>query len=118
MRDLTLATVEHQFAEIIWAQAPLSTRELVRLCGEQLNWQRTTTYTVLRKLCDRGMFVNDNSTVKALITRDEYYAIQSEKLIEEAFGGSLPVFIAAFASRQNLSKEDVEKLQEMLAHFE
>ena len=115
MDDTRLATVERQFANIIWAKAPITTRELVAICLEELNWQRTTTYTVLKKLCDRGLFVNENSTVKVLITRDEYYAIQSEKLIEEAFGGSFPAFVAAFASHKNLTKEEGEALAEVLA---
>ena len=117
MEELKLGTVELQFANIIWAHAPVTTKELVGMCGEQLNWQRTTTYTVLKKLCDRGMFVTENSTVKVLISRDEFYALQSQKLIEEAFGGSLPAFIAAFAAHKPLSKEQMEEISRLMTQF-
>lgn len=118
MEELRLGMVEARFADIVWNHAPVSTKELVTLCQQELNWKRTTTYTVLKKLCDRGIFSMDNRTVTALISRDEFYAIQSEKFVEETFEGSLPAFIAAFASRKKPSAEELDQIRQMIDRFE
>ena len=107
MEELKLGMVEARFADIVWANAPMSTRELVKLCEKELNWKRTTTYTVLKKLCDRGIFLTEDSLVSVLISREDFYAMQSERFVEETFDGSLPAFIAAFASRKSLSKSEI-----------
>lgn len=117
MKEIKLGTVESRFADIVWANAPLSTKELVTLCETQLNWKRTTTYTVLKKLCERGIFKTENSIVTALITKEEFYAIKSESLVEEAFNGSLPAFIAAFTKRKNLSKHEIKEIQKMIDEY-
>ncbi len=117
MDETKMGIVEARFAEIIWQNAPLSTRELVRICEEELNWKRTTTYTVLKKLCDRGIFQMDNSVVTIRITREEFYAIQSEQFVEQTFEGSLPAFIAAFTSRKRLSDEEVEEIRRMIDSY-
>ena len=97
MDEMRLGMVEARFADIVWQNAPLSTKELVLICQNELNWKRTTTYTVLKKLCERGIFKTEDSKVSVLITRDNFYAMQSERFVEDTFGGSLPAFIAAFA---------------------
>ena len=117
MEELRLGMVEARFADIVWQNAPLSTKELVALCESELNWKRTTTYTVLKKLCDRGIFATENSTVTSMISRDEFYAIQSEKFVDDTFEGSLPAFIAAFASRKKPSKRELEEIRRMIDDF-
>ena len=118
MEELRLGTVEGRFADIVWQNQPLSTKKLVGLCEKELNWKRTTTYTVLKKLCDRGIFKTENSTVSAVLSREEFYAIQSEKFVEDTFDGSLPAFIAAFSSRKKLSTDEVAELKRMIENFE
>ena len=117
MNELKLGMVEARFADIVWTNAPLTTRELVNLCEAELNWKRTTTYTVLKKLCERGIFKTENSTVTVLIGKDEFYAIQSEQFVEETFSGSLPAFIAAFTTRKAPSAKELEEIQRMIAAF-
>lgn len=113
-----LGAVEGKFADIVWEQAPLSTSELTKLCEQKLNWKRTTTYTVLKKLSDRGLFQNQNGTVVALISREEFYARQSEQYVEESFHGSLPSFLTAFTSRKKLSKKEIEQLKDIIHNCE
>lgn len=117
MTEMRLGMVESRFADIVWQNAPLSTKKLVELCKTDLDWARTTTYTVLKKLCDRGIFKTENSTVTVLITKDEFHAIQSEQFVDNTFKGSLPAFIAAFASRKNLTQEEIQQIEEMLKIF-
>ena len=117
MPDTRLGTVEARFADIVWRNAPISTRELVKACEAELSWKRTTTYTVLKKLCERGLFETKASTVTVLVRRDEYYAMQSEKFVEETFAGSLPAFVAAFGSRKKLTAEEVTELRRMIDAF-
>lgn len=90
MTDYKLGVVESRFADIVWANSPLTTNELIRLCAEELNWKRTTTYTVLKKLSEYGFFQMQDSVVTALFSREEYYAAQSERFVEETYEGSLP----------------------------
>ena len=118
MNEMKLGMVESRFADIIWQNEPLSTRELVTLCEKELNWKRTTTYTVLKKLCERGIFLTENSMVTSLISKDEFYAIQSEKFVDETFKGSLPAFIAAFTTRKKLSEKELEEIRRMMDAFE
>lgn len=110
--------MESRFADIIWQNEPLHSRELVTLCQEQLNWKKPTTYTVLRKLCERGIFQNSDGIVTARISREEFYAMQSEQFVATAFSGSLPAFLAAFARRKALSREEVDQLRDMIDAFE
>lgn len=118
MEDMRLGAVESRFADIIWQNEPLPSRELVALCQEQLNWKKPTTYTVLRKLCERGIFQNENGMVTSKISREQFYAMQSEQFVETAFSGSLPAFLAAFSSRKALTKEEVDQLRGMIDAFE
>ena len=118
MNTIHLGMVESCFANIIWEHAPLSTRELVQLCQEQLQWKRTTTYTVLKKLCDRGIFSMDQGVVTVRITKDEFHALQSEQFVQENFHGSLPAFIAAFTARRTPSQKELEELKRLIDTFE
>ena len=112
-----LGMVESRFADIVWQNAPLSTRELVTLCKKELDWARTITYTVLKKLCDRGIFKTENSTVTVLIGKEEFYAMQSEQFVDENFSGSLPAFIAAFTTRKKISDKEIKELEKMIKDF-
>lgn len=112
-----LGRVESRFAELVWSNAPLTTAELVSLCGEELNWKRTTTYTVLKKMCERGLFEKRGKTVHLLVSREEFYSNQSREYVDREFGGSLPNFIAAFASSKKLNKEDVDELKRLIDGF-
>lgn len=112
-----LGMVEARFADIVWQNAPLSTRDLVEICAKELNWKRTTTYTVLKKLCDKGLFMTENSTVDARITKNEFYAMQSEKFVDDAFDGSLPAFIAAFASRKKPTQNELDEIRRLIDEF-
>ena len=110
MDDLHLGAVEARFADLIWTYEPLSSRALVALCGEELGWKKSTTYTVLKRLCDKGIFQNENGTVTSRMTKEEYAAAQSEKFVEDTFGGSLPAFLAAFTKRKKLSETELADL--------
>ena len=117
MDSLKLGLVEARFADIVWDSAPLRTAELVRICEEELEWKRTTTYTVLKKLCDRGIFRTENSIVTVRIPKEEFHAMQGRQFLEENYRGSLPAFIAAFTKRNPLSPEDAEEIQQMIAAY-
>ncbi|MBD5533878.1 MAG: BlaI/MecI/CopY family transcriptional regulator [Lachnospiraceae bacterium] len=114
MTDYKLGAVESKFADIVWEHEPLSTGELVKLCGEELQWKRTTTYTVLKKLSEHGFFQMENKTVTALISKENYYSSQSERFVRETFDGSLPAFIAAFTKRKALSEEEIAEIRRMI----
>lgn len=114
MSEMKLGAIESRFADIVWENEPISTAELVKICGEELNWKRTTTYTVLKRLSERGIFQNIDSTVTSIISKKEFYSLQSEQFVDETFGGSLPAFIAAFTARKDLSKEDLEEIRRMI----
>lgn len=118
MEGLKLGLVESCFADLIWQNEPISTKELVLLCEKELHWKRTTTYTVLKKLCERGIFFTENSVVVSRISRNEFYAIQSEQFVDETFAGSLPAFIAAFTTRKKPSAEEAAEIRRMIAAFE
>ena len=117
IQDIELGLVQERFADIIWENEPIGSGELVKLCERILNWKKPTTYTVLRKLCEKGIFKNEKGVVESLVSRDEYYSSKSEHIIEDSYQGSLPSFIAAFTSRRKLSCDDVEKIQEMIDSF-
>lgn len=118
MSEFKLGMVEARFADIVWENEPLTTKELVSLCQKELNWKRTTTYTVLKKLCERGIFKTENSVVTSLISKNEFYAIQSENFVDETFAGSLPAFIAAFSSRKKPNAKELEEIKKLLDSFE
>ena len=113
-KDYRLGYVEAQFADIVWENEPLSSRELVELCLEKLEWKKSTTYTVLKKFCEREIFQNQNGTVTALLSKEEFYALQSEQVVEESFEGSLPAFVAAFTKNKKLSEKEIKEIQKLL----
>ena len=118
MEEIRLGLVESHFADIVWENEPIHSRDLVKLCDKELDWKKSTTYTVLRKLCERGLFQNQDGIVTSLISKEEYYAIQSEKFVEETFEGSLPAFINAFSTRKKLSVEEIAQIRQMIDSFE
>ena len=114
MAEYKLGEVESRFADIIWNNEPLSSRQLAELAERELSWKRTTTYTILKRLCDRELFRNEGGLVTSLVSRQEFYARQSEKFVEEIFSGSLPAFLAAFGSRKKLSDSEIDELQKVI----
>jgi len=114
MSDLKLGAVEARFADIIWEHEPLSSTELVRLAAEVLDWKKSTTYTVLKRLCERGLFQNQDGTVTSLVSRKEFFSMQSERFVEETFAGSLPAFLTAFTARKKLSDDEILQLQKLI----
>lgn len=114
MDDKKLGAVEARFADLIWQHAPIRSGELVKLCERELTWKKPTTYTVLRRLCQRGIFQNEDGIVTALISREEFYAMQSERFVEETFRGSLPSFLAAFTRRRSLSAAEIEEIRRLI----
>ncbi len=114
MHELRMAPVETQFAEIIWANEPLTSPELVRLAEESLGWKKSTTYTVLRRLCDRGIFQNQGGVVASLLSRADYDTAQSRQFVEDSFSGSLPAFITAFTRRKKLTDDEISQLQKLI----
>mgnify|MGYP002624963898 FL=1 len=112
-----LGEVQARFADIVWAHAPIPSGELVKLCEKELNWKKPTTYTVLRKLCEKGLFENVDGLVKVRITRDAFYSEKSEQFVAESFSGSLPAFIAAFTSRKPLSDAEADEILRMIEAY-
>ena len=113
MDNMELGEVQLRFAELVWHYAPLPSGELVKICQRELNWKKPTTYTVLRKLCEKGLFKNENGLVSVVMTQEQFYAARSEQFVEDAFDGSLPAFITAFTSRKKLSAAEVDEIQRM-----
>lgn len=114
MVDYKLGAIESRFADIIWSNEPMATKQLVQMCADELNWKRTTTYTILKKLCEKGFFKMENSLITSLISREEYHSIQSEKFLEETFQGSLPALLVSFGSRKKLSPAEIEELHKVI----
>lgn len=114
MIDTKLGLVETRFAEIIWKHEPIGSRELAEICNEELNWKRPTTYNVLRKLCEKGIFQNIDGIVSSVVGREEFYGMQGEEFVEENFEGSLPAFVAAFTSRKKLSDKEIAEIMDII----
>lgn len=114
MDEIRMGAGEARFADIIWENEPISTSELVKKCNAALGWKRTTAYTVLKRLSERGLFKNDNGTVTSLISKEDFYSAKSERFVDETFDGSLPAFIAAFTSRKSLSDDDINEIRNMI----
>lgn len=117
MNDYQMGAVESRFADMIWENEPVSSTELAKRCEEQFKWKKSTTYTVLKRLCDKGIFKNDKGTVTSVVSRQEFYSLQSERFVEEAFDGSLPAFLAAFTSRQKISDAEIDEIQKMIDRY-
>ncbi len=114
MVDYKLGEVEMKFSDIIWDNEPISSGELVSLSLKELNWKKSTTYTVLRKLCEKGIFQNINGTVSSLFSKEDYISKQSEVFVEETFAGSLPKFLASFSKRTKLSQKEIEEIKKII----
>lgn len=108
---------EYRFCLILWANEPVKSKELVRLCQEQLGWKSTTTYTVIKRLSERGVLKNENTIVTSLVSKDEVQAAELDELVEKTFEGSLPAFIAAFTKRQKLSDAEIDAMQAMIDQY-
>jgi predicted transcriptional regulator len=117
IKEYTLAETESRFADIIWNNEPLASSELVRLCEEELNWKKSTTYTVLKKLTERGIFKNENSVITSKLSKEEFYGRQSRAYVEETFG-SLPQFLTAFFNGKKLSPQEADELKKYIDNFE
>ena len=118
MEERKLGPVELRFAELIWENAPISSGELVKLCARELEWKKSTTYTVLKKLCEQGLFQNQGGTVTLLVSRQDYQARQSKQFVADTFSGSLPAFLAAFAQGAPLSQKDIADIRALIDRFE
>ena len=117
MDEIRLGAVELKFAEIVWANAPIPSGELVKICKEELDWSKSTTYTVLRRLCERGLLKNENGVVDVLVGEKEYYTQKSNAVVNTDFGGSLPAFIAAFTAGKQLTENELDELQTLIDGF-
>lgn len=118
MQDRSLGAIEARFADIIWDNEPISSTELARRAEALLGWKKSTSYTVLKRLCDKGIFQNVNGSVSAALSREDFYAAQSQRFVDETFDGSLPAFVAAFTRRKPLSAEEAAQLRQLIAAYE
>ncbi len=118
MAEIQLGVIEAQFADMIWEREPVTSSELVKLAAEVFAWKRTTTHTVLRRLCDKGLFENNKGTVTSVISRSQFYSMQSTQFVEDAFEGSLPAFIAAFTKNRRLTSEEADRIRKMIDEAE
>ena len=117
MEQLKLCESEYRFAGIVWKNEPLGSGELVNLCEKELGWKKSTTYTVLKKLCERGIFQNENALVTSLIKQEQVQKFESEQFIVRTFGGSLPRFITAFMNDKTLSKQEADELKTIIDSY-
>jgi len=114
MIEYKLGEIESRFADIIWKNEPLSSGKLAKLAEAELGWKESTSYTILKRLCQRGLFQNEKRTVTSLVSREDFYAHQSEEFVEQTFDGSLPAFLAAFSKRKKYTEEEVERMKQIL----
>lgn len=117
MKEYRLAEGEARFADIIWEQEPIGSTELVKVCESKFGWKKSTTYTVLKKLCERGIFQNENAIVTAKISREEFYGGRSRQFVEETFDGSLPKFLTAFIGKKKLTDAQVEEMKALIESY-
>ena len=117
MGDMRLGAIEAKFADLIWSNEPMSSAELVKLAAQELDWKKSTTYTVLRRLCEKGIFQNEDGTVTSKLSKSEFSAVQSEQFVDETFDGSLPAFLAAFTTRKALTAEEIAEIQQMIDSY-
>ncbi len=117
MIDVELGAIQERFADLVWANEPIASGELVKLCEKELEWKKSTTYTVLRKLYDKGLFKNTDGIVTSLISKDKFYSAKSKQIVEDSYAGSLPAFIAAFISDKKLTSNEAEEIQQMIDQF-
>ena len=114
MDDLKLCDSDYRFMSVVWESEPVGSGQLVRLCQDRLGWKKSTTYTVLKKLCDRGFLKNEGSVVSALVPREQVEVFESGYVVDRSFGGSLPALVAAFLRGKKLSQQEAEELRRMI----
>ena len=114
MVQLHMGPAEAKFADLIWTNEPVTSGQLSKLAETELGWKKTTSFTVLKRLCDRGLFVNESGVVTSAVSREEYYARHSEQYVQETFGGSLPAFLAAFSSRKKLTDQEYDEMRKLI----
>jgi predicted transcriptional regulator len=117
MENIELGAAQERFADLVWTNEPIASGELVQLCEKELNWNKSTTYTVLRMLCQKGLLKNEKSLVTSRVSKEEYYASKSERIVNDSYKGSLPAFIAAFTSRKKMTAEEADEIQKMINAF-
>ena len=117
MIDMELGVVQERFADLVWANEPVASGELVKICEKELEWKKSTTYTVLRKLCGKGLFQNEDGIVTSLISKEEFYSAKSKQIVEDSYSGSLPAFVAAFISNKKLTAKEADEIQKMIDEF-
>lgn len=117
MEEIELGVIQMEFAEVVWDKEPIGSGELVKVCEEKFGWKKSTTYTVLRKLCEKGLLQNVEGVVTSVISREKFYTAKSEQFVEDTFKGSVPAFIAAFASGKKLSMRDVDEIQKIIDEY-
>ncbi len=117
VRDMEIGEVQERFANLVWDHEPIPSGQLVKLCEQELNWKKPTTYTVLRKLCEKGLFQNVNGVVSSVRSREQFPPRRSEQFVDNAFHGSLPAFVAAFTAQKGLSAQEAEEIQQMIDKF-
>ena len=117
MGTYQLGEMERRLAEIIWENEPMTSMELATRAEAEFGWKKTTSYTVLKRLCEKGLFRNEKTIVTSCISREEYDAGRSEQFVEETFGGSLPAFVAAFTKKRRLTEEEIAELRRMIGEM-
>ena len=117
MQEIELGAAQERFADIVWANEPVGSGELVKLCEKELGWKKPTTYTVLRKLCEKKLLANTDGTVTSLVSREEFYSTKSKQIVADSFKGSLPAFVAAFITRNGLTAEEADEIQRMIDEY-
>lgn len=118
MGKYNLPKMEELFADLIWDNEPISTRDLVNLCSEKFDWKRTTTYTMLKRLIEKNIFQNDNGIVKSIISEEDFKFAQSKKFLDDTFEGSLPQFVTSFVKRNKLSEDEIDELKKLIKEYE
>ena len=118
MNIYQMGSIEAQFADIVWQNEPISSTELCKTAEIKFGWKKSTTYTVLKRLCEKGILKNECGTVSSIISKEEFYSHQSDRFVSENFGGSLPAFIAAFTAKNNLTPEQIAEIRELINKFE
>ena len=114
MLDIELGAVQERFADLVWENEPVPSGDLMKICEKELNWKKPTTYTVLRKLCEKGLLQNVDGIVTSQISREEFYSAKSEQIVDDSYRGSLPAFVAAFVSKKGLTADEAEEIQRMI----
>ena len=114
MADIRMGPAETQFAEIIWENEPITSGELSKLAEEKLNWKKTTSFTVIKRLSERGIIQNQKGIVTSLISKEEFFARHSEQYVQDTFGGSLPAFMAAFSTRKKLTDKEIDEMKNLI----